>query len=174
MPDLRLTLALLVALSPVRVWALDPARAEILTLRLGMTRAEVIANLTAQSHQGIAVPAPRDARPSLEPSAVVKMADALQAEPAPGMVDIWCPSISCTALAADLDDAFQILNWEDQMQSERIDSNDDPGVSVGGGAQEVVRAKLAGALSDALGQPVAIVDMPPDAPLSVIIGRHKP
>ena len=48
MPDLRLTLALLVALSPVRVWALDPARAEILTLRLGMTRAEVIANLTAQ------------------------------------------------------------------------------------------------------------------------------
>lgn len=133
-----------------------------------------IANLTAQSHQGIAVPAPRDAWPSLEPSAVVKMADALQAEPAPGMVDIWCPSISCTALAADIDDAFQILNWEDQMQSERIDSNDDPGVSVGGGAQEVVRAKLAGALSDALGQPVAIVDMPPDAPLSVIIGRHKP
>jgi hypothetical protein len=127
--------------------------------------------LTATQHQAVQVPAPRNAWPAIKPDDVVALGESLKSQNKPAAVEIWCPEISCQALAADIDDAFQIAGWDSDFNSMRIDSNDDQGVSVG---PDDARARgLADLLGKALGQHVGVVDMPPGTPLSVIIG-HRP
>lgn len=128
-----------------------------------------IDKLTAAQHQGIAVPAPRNAWPVVKPDAVIALGESLKLQTPPPSVEIWCPEISCQAMAADIDDAFQIAGWDSDFNAMRIDANDDQGVSVG--PPGAAATTLAAALAKAVG-PVHVVDMPPGTPLSVIIGRR--
>lgn len=128
--------------------------------------------ITAAAHTGVALPVPRNSWPALGQAKTIALADALKKLPTPKMVNIWCPDLSCRALAADIDDAFQIAGWKDDDQPERIESNDEIGIAVGPPGTEAL--KLSYALGEVINfdhTPTRIVDMPPGSPLSVIIGK---
>src|ERR1700680_3742818 len=62
--------------------------------------------VTAASHESVPLPVPRKAWLALTPTAVVKLGETLKAQDTPPHVDIWCPDLSCQALAADIADGI--------------------------------------------------------------------
>jgi hypothetical protein len=100
----------------------------------------------------------RYAWPSLGMDKTIALGEALQSLPSKTRVVIWCPGLDCLALQSDLDDAFQIANWDSDFDRRRVDSNDDTGLFVGPRGERADR--LAAAIEKATGIHVELVDAP--------------
>jgi hypothetical protein len=84
-------------------------------------------------------------------------------------VVIWCSSVDCTDLAADLDDAFQIADVKSDIDRREVDSSSDVGIFVGPFGEDAERLQKAIELTTGL--KVKMVSAPEDADLALIIGK---
>jgi hypothetical protein len=113
--------------------------------------------------------ASRFAWPGLGQDATIALGEALKKTIPGKKVVVWCATVDCTDLAADLDDAFQIAGVDSDIDRREIDSSDDVGVFVGPPGPDA--SKLVQALADTTWVRARIVEAPHDAPLALIIGK---
>lgn len=112
--------------------------------------------------------AARYAWPSLTQDQVIALGESLKGFKAE--VVIFCPGADCSALQADLDDAFQIADWQSDFDRRRVDSNDDRGLFVG--PRSMQAEILAAEIKRATGIDAQLVDAPDEGKLVVIIGKR--
>jgi hypothetical protein len=117
-----------------------------------------------------AEPLSRYAWPPLGMDKTIALGEALRTLPKSHVV-VWCPDMDCLGLQSDLDDAFQIAEWESDFDRRRVESNDEPGLFVGpvnGAAQE-----LASVIERTTGIHVKVVSTPEtSSTINLIIGKR--
>lgn len=108
--------------------------------------------------------------PGLGQDKTIALGEALKRAGFKREVVIWCATVDCTDLAADLDDAFQIADIKSDLDRREVESSSDRGIFVG--PQNSDAQTLAQLITMATGLVVAIVDAPQDKPLALIIGKR--
>jgi hypothetical protein len=98
----------------------------------------------------------------------VKLGDALQGMK-PGKVTIYCANLHCKRLATDLDDAFQVGQWDSQFEDRAVDSEEDDGLFVGPPGAEAEH--LADVIEETTGLKAEVVPIDGIDGLGVIIGK---